>query len=135
MHGARDFVFLGVPGHFKLGDQWKQRLGGKRAVEPLRQPFLGRGVEPVAEEVGNREPPVMEQHLDLARAQVPERGRVAGDALGDPVLAGARGAVRPHAFATFADAEAQPVGARVVVVVTGSAGYVAVARQDLVIEQ
>ena len=63
----------------------------------------------------------MEEHFNGIVPEIPETWRVSGDAFPDPISARSRTSFRPDANATFAEAQRQPVCARVVVVMAGPA--------------
>ena len=102
---ANHVVFTQVAHHFKLRDHREQGLRGDKAVEPRRQPFLGRAVKPVAVEIRARQAAVVEQNADVLMAEVPQGRRVAWDTLADHVRANASGPFGADTSAPFADAK------------------------------
>ena len=105
MDRARDLVFLGVSGHFKLGGQGKYRLRREDRIQPRRQPFLGSRVKTVAIGVGARQASVVKQGDDLLGSEIPKARRISRNPLSDAVAAAARRAFRAQPCAAFANAQ------------------------------
>ncbi len=68
-------------------------------------------------------------------AEIPKAWGVSGNAFGDPVGAFAGGAFGPYTDPAFANAKAEPVAARQIMVVAGAAGNISVSRQYLIVKQ
>ena len=77
----------------------------------------------------------MEQHFDFFGAQIPERRGVAWNALFDAVIPIASGAIRSDPDTPFANAERQSVTGAKIMAVAGSAGNIAVAGENGIIEK
>ena len=76
----------------------------------------------------------MEQDCEVLCRQIPQRTGIARNAFVYPRLTAARVAVRPHTNSTFTNAKRQSVSAAKAVMMTGAAGNIPVARQNLVIK-
>lgn len=135
VHSARNFVFFGIAGHFKLRGHGKHRLCCENVWQALWQPFFGRGIEPVLVNIRNGQTPVMEQDRDVPVPQIPKGRRIARDAFADRIIAQTGHALITQARAPFANAQRQPVPGAKIVVVAGAATDVLIARQHFVIEQ
>ncbi len=132
---ARDLVLFRVTRHFKPRRQRKQGLGRKNGLQPVWQPFLGGRIEPVAVQIRRLKPPVMEQHPDIAGAKVPQGGRIARNALANTIHRACRNPFGADPLAALTNPKAQTIAAGQIVMMAGPARDIAIARQDLVIEQ
>ena len=77
----------------------------------------------------------MEQNVYVFRPKIPQSWCVPWNAFFDAIRAGACHALGPETLAAFTNAEAETIGTTKVMVMTGAARDISVARQDLVIEQ
>lgn len=135
MYRACDLILARIPGHFELRDHGKEALGGGETVEAVWQPFFGRRVEAIAIDRADRKAAIVKKRVARGMPDVPQPRRVTRDAFADAAFTGPCGARGANAEPAFADPKAQPIGAAVIVVMTGPAGNVAIAAEDFVIEK
>ena len=69
----------------------------------------------------------MEQHINLAGAEVPKRRSVTGNTFADAIVITVRDPLFADAFATLPDPEAKTIATGKVVVMTGAARDISVA--------
>ena len=133
-HRFRDIVLLIMPGHLVRRKHGEHRLRRKKRIEPHDHLVLKRRAQARGARGIDLDPPVMEHHGKVQRAEVEQRRRVAGDAL----LWQVRGvglAGRTKSDAPLAHAQRQPVRGREFRMMARRAGDVAIAGEDRIVEQ
>ena len=130
-----NLVLFRRAGHFDLPYKRKKSLRGQQRRQPFRQILLGRGVEAVAVGVVDRDPTVVEQGSDFARADIEQSGRVPRHSPLYPADAVRSFAVWADAITALSQSERQTVGARQRMMMARSAGDVSVSREQRIVKQ
>lgn len=133
-HRLRHLVFGLMPCHLIRREHREHGLRGKSIIEPLHHILAQRCADTAGKTRMILKSAIMKHHPKLCDAKIPQRGRIARQALFGQVF-GICAAIGAKTYAAFPKAQRHPIrGAKARVVASGT-GDIAVARQDGVVEQ